>query len=202
MDLWTKSPHSTRPSRATFSITSNRRLRSLRQVELLRPRGVLVVSDHVADPDRAIAEHHAAIEVARDRTHTRNLTGGELVDLLASAGLTQVRYIEESFTLDFDEWFDRGTPADSKANVRARLLEGPAIRSFAAHELPDGSVRIDGLRKRPGNQDVAARGAEPTPPFDVESPCPSMLASIRGCHSGSTEDQGGKIWVPFVRRSG
>jgi SAM-dependent methyltransferase len=117
-----------------------------RQVELLRSGGVLVVSDHVADPDRAIAEHHAAIEVARDRTHTRNLTGGELVDLLASAGLTQVRYIEESFTLDFDEWFDRGTPADSKANVRARLLNGPPIRGFKAHELPDGSVRIDGLR--------------------------------------------------------
>ena len=105
-----------------------------------------MVSDHVTDPDRVIAEHHSAIEIARDRTHTRNLTGGELVDLFASAGLTQITYIEETFVLDFDEWFDRGTPADSKPNVRARLLDGPPIRSFHARELPDGSVRINGLR--------------------------------------------------------
>jgi SAM-dependent methyltransferase len=117
-----------------------------RQVGLLRAGGILVVSDHVTDPDPVVAEHHSAIEIARDRTHTRNLTGGELVDLCAIAGLTQITYIEESFVLDFDEWFDRGTPADTKANVRARLLDGPLIRGFHSHELPDGSVRIDGLR--------------------------------------------------------
>ena len=74
-----------------------------RQVELLRPGGVLVVNDHLTDPDPERARHHETIERARDHTHTRSRTGGEIVDLLAGAGLTEIRLIEESYTLDFDE---------------------------------------------------------------------------------------------------
>jgi 2-polyprenyl-3-methyl-5-hydroxy-6-metoxy-1,4-benzoquinol methylase len=117
-----------------------------RQVELLRSGGVVVVNDHITDPDPSVANHHAGIEVARDRTHVRNLTGGELVDLFAFAGLTVIRYVEESFTLDFDEWFDRGTPCEPKAEVRRRLLDGPMIRSFRPQLLDNGSIRIDCFR--------------------------------------------------------
>jgi 2-polyprenyl-3-methyl-5-hydroxy-6-metoxy-1,4-benzoquinol methylase len=117
-----------------------------RQIELLHSRGVLVVNDHITDPDPEVAKHHAAIEVARDRTHIRNLTGGELVDLFAAAGLTSIRYVEEPFTLDFDEWFDRGTPSETKAEVRRWLLEGPIIRSFRPQDLENGSIRIDCFR--------------------------------------------------------
>ena len=66
-----------------------------RQLALVRPGGIVVVNDHITDPDPTVAAHHAAIEIARDRTHTRNLTGGELVDLFAAAGLVDVRYVEE-----------------------------------------------------------------------------------------------------------
>lgn len=117
-----------------------------RQAGLIRSGGVLVVNDHVTDPDPRIAAHHANIEIARDRTHTRNLTGGELVDLLAGAGLKDIRLVEEPFTLDFDEWFDRGSPAEAKQTVRDRLLAGPGIRSFRAQLQDDGSVRIDCVR--------------------------------------------------------
>jgi SAM-dependent methyltransferase len=117
-----------------------------RQIERLRPGGVLVVNDHLTDPDPAVSAHHNAIEIARDHTHTRNLTGGELVDLFASAGLRDVRYLEEPFTLDFDEWFDRGTPSDTKESTRNRLVSGPVIRSFRPHLADDGSVRIDCVR--------------------------------------------------------
>jgi hypothetical protein len=106
----------------------------------------LVVNDHITDPDAEVAGHHSAIEVARDRTHVRNLTGGELVDLFAAANLTSIHYAEESFTLDFDEWFDRGTPIETKVEVRRRLLEGPIIRSFRPHVLENGSLRIDCFR--------------------------------------------------------
>jgi len=117
-----------------------------RQVQLLKPGGVLVVCDHVTDPDPAIAEHHNAIEIARDTTHTRNLTGGELVDLLAGAGLSSITFAEESSVLDFDEWFDRGTPGETKDVVRNRLLSGPTIRTFRPTPLPSNAVRIDGIR--------------------------------------------------------
>jgi SAM-dependent methyltransferase len=114
-----------------------------RQVELLRPGGVLVLGDHTTDPDPGAAAQHNAIELGRDRTHTQCLTPGALVDLLLRAGLESVRHVEEAFVLDFDEWFDRGTPSDAKENVRARLLAGPNGRGFLPTVLPDGAVRID-----------------------------------------------------------
>jgi SAM-dependent methyltransferase len=117
-----------------------------RQVELLRPGGVLVLSDHTTDPVPDRASVHERLERDRDRTHTRNLTAGSLADLLASAGLVDVMLLEESFHLDFDEWFDRGTPAATKDDVRSRLLDGPAIRGFRASLRADGSVRIDCVR--------------------------------------------------------
>jgi SAM-dependent methyltransferase len=114
-----------------------------RQVELLRPGGVLVLADHTTDPDPAAAAQHNAVEWGRDRTHTSCLTPGALVDLLLHARLGDVRHVEESFVLDFDEWFDRGTPADTKENVRARLLAGPNGRGFLPTLLPDGTIHID-----------------------------------------------------------
>jgi 2-polyprenyl-3-methyl-5-hydroxy-6-metoxy-1,4-benzoquinol methylase len=116
-----------------------------RQVGLLGSGGVLVVSDHITDPSRERAQHHTAIEVARDSTHTRSLTGGELVDLLAGAGLSRISLVEDCFTQDFDEWFDRGTHLDTRSAVRERFLAGPVIRSFRPHLSEDGSIRIDGV---------------------------------------------------------
>lgn len=127
-----------------------------RQVGLLRPGGVLVLSDHTTDPDPDRAAIHQELERARDRTHTANQTPGALADLLARAGLGSIRLVEEPFTLDFDEWFDRGTPGATKAEVRARLLDAGPIRGFRATLLPDGSIRLDCWRS-------IARGVLPAP---------------------------------------
>ena len=117
-----------------------------RQFALLRPGGVMVASDHITDTDSSRAAFHRAIEVARDKTHTRNMTSGELADLFAAVGLDDIDLQEESFVLDFDEWFDRGTPADSKENVRHRILSGQAARGFDASLQPDGRIRIACVR--------------------------------------------------------
>jgi SAM-dependent methyltransferase len=138
-----------------------------RQVELLRPGGVLVLCDHTTDPDPEVARYHQDLERARDHTHTENLTPGAIVDLLLKAGLRDLRLVEESFTLDFDEWFDRGTPGDAKENVRARLLAGPPTTGFRPTLLPDGAVRIDCWRSivrgvKPANErDDPRRAKEP-----------------------------------------
>ena len=118
----------------------------VRQMDLLRGGGMLVISDHLTDPHPEAAGHHEAIERARDKTHTTNLSGGQLVDLLYRVGLKQIAFLDEPFVLDFDEWFDRGTPGDSKDHVRAQLLNGPIINEFRASIQPDGSIRIEGLR--------------------------------------------------------
>jgi len=115
-----------------------------RQVDLLRPGGVVAACDHTTDPDSVRADWHQRIERGRDRTHTRNLTPGQLLDLMAGAGLTDLRLAEESYGLDFDEWFDRGTPAEEKSAVRRMLLSGPSARGFHPRLLEDGRVRIEG----------------------------------------------------------
>src|SRR5947209_3805817 len=84
----------------------------------------------------AAARWHQDIERARDRTHERNLTPGELADAFGRAGLSDVQLAEDGFDLDFDEWFDRGTPALPKAEVRARVLAGGA-RGFDVRARPD-----------------------------------------------------------------
>jgi len=111
----------------------------------LGQRGVVVVSDHVTDPDPEANRWHQEIERGRDRTHVRNLTSGELVDAFARAGLRDIQLSEDPFELDFDEWFDRGTPASPKSEVRAALLSGNA-RGFTPRSRPDGGVTIGCIR--------------------------------------------------------
>ena len=117
-----------------------------RQVALLKRGGILVLSDHTTDPDPALAERHQRFEWSRDTTHTNNLTAGAIVDLFAKVGLSGIESTEEAFTLDFDEWFDRGTPGVEKAELRQAILETPRPRGFRASESDDGRVVIDCFR--------------------------------------------------------
>jgi SAM-dependent methyltransferase len=120
------------------------------QATLVRRGGAVIASDHVTDPDGKAAGWHNSIERDRDRTHVASLTAGGLVDALAAAGLVLVELIEEPFELDFDEWFDRGTPAAAKPEVRARILSGRA-RGFEPVERRDGGITLRCVR-------VLARG--------------------------------------------
>jgi len=115
------------------------------QAERVRPGGVVLASDHVTDPHEPAARWHQEIERARDRTHERNLTPGELADAFGRAGLSGVQLAEDGFELDFDEWFDRGTPALPKAEVRARVLAGRA-RGFEVRARPDGGITLRCIR--------------------------------------------------------
>jgi SAM-dependent methyltransferase len=117
-----------------------------RQVHLLRPGGVLVLCDHTTDTDPECAQYHHELECARDKTHTGNATTGALADLFAEANLEAVQLIEEPFTLDFDEWFDRGTPSMDQETVRSKLLSAPPIRGFRVERLADNQVRIHGWK--------------------------------------------------------
>jgi SAM-dependent methyltransferase len=124
-----------------------------RQAALLRPGGVLLAQDILLDPDPERGAWEQEIQRARDRTHARSLTPGELVDLLAGAGLEDFRLALDEVLLDFDEWFDRGTPLVPKARVREKVLAGTAW-GFAPRLRPDGGVEIRVLR-------AAVRGVKP-----------------------------------------
>ncbi len=126
----------------------------LRQVELLRPGGIVVLNDHTSSPDPHQAAWHNAIETLRDRTHTANLSPGVIVDLFAASGLDLIRVVEEVFTLDFDEWFDRGTPTAPKPQVRSLIDAGPRSRGFVGRTLSGGRLQIECRR-------VIVRGVKP-----------------------------------------
>jgi SAM-dependent methyltransferase len=112
-----------------------------RQATLVRPGGAVLALDLSGEPDPAGQAWSQGIERDRDRTHVRTLTPGELVDMLIRAGLEDVRLAEEHLVLDFDEWFDRGSPAAPKEAVRARLFAGRA-RRFVPSPRPGGGVDI------------------------------------------------------------
>ena len=112
------------------------------QVRLIRPGGVLVLSDHTTDPHPDRAGDHTELELLRDRSHTRNLTLGAIIDLFANVGLESIQAVEEPFTLDFDEWFDRGTPTKPKSEVRERMVTLPPSRGFRVESISDGRLTI------------------------------------------------------------
>jgi SAM-dependent methyltransferase len=120
------------------------------QAGLVRSGGAVIASDQVTDPDPGAATWHNSIERDRDRTHTATLSPGGVLDAFAAAGLSQVELVEEPFELDFDEWFDRGTPLAPKAEVRARILSGRA-RGFDPERRADGGITLRCVR-------VLARG--------------------------------------------
>lgn len=112
-----------------------------RQAALVRPGGAVLAFDLSGEADPAAQAWAHGIERDRDRTHVRTLTPGEMVDMLIRAGLEDIRVAEEHLLLDFDEWFDRGTPAMPKEAVRARLFAGRAQR-FVPSRRAEGGVDI------------------------------------------------------------
>jgi SAM-dependent methyltransferase len=112
-----------------------------RQAGLVRPGGVVLAFDLSADPDPAGRSWSHAIERDRDRTHVRTLTPGELADALVAAGLEDLRLAQEHLVLDFDEWFDRGSPGAAKEDVRRRVGERSAW-GFVPRARGDGRFEI------------------------------------------------------------
>jgi SAM-dependent methyltransferase len=112
-----------------------------RQAALVRAGGVVLALDLSGDPDPAGQAWSHGIERDRDRTHVRTLTPGELVDLLVRVGLEDIQAAEEHLVLDYDEWFNRGTPGAPKEEVRARLL-GRTARGFVPSPRADGGTDI------------------------------------------------------------
>ncbi len=119
-------------SRHVLHHVENPRAFMRRVAALVKPGGVVVLCDHTTDVDAECADWHQRVERARDQTHTRNLSPGEMVDLLAGAGFESITLHEERFTLDFDEWFDRGTPSMTRDETLKLLRNGPGARGFAA----------------------------------------------------------------------
>jgi hypothetical protein len=75
--------------------------------------------------------------------------------------LAEIRLIEESYALGFDEWLERATPVDTNQNVRKALLTGPPVRGFTPSIQLDGAICTQrDLRERPGHKAQAVTEME------------------------------------------
>ena len=153
MTLAVKDPFDASVSRFVLHHVEDPLLFVRQQAALVRTGGVVVACDHTGDPDGTAMIWMQRIERARDRTHVLNLTHAQMADLLREAGLVDLTLVEEPFDLDFDEWFERGSPTCPKDEVRALLLAGKA-RGFDPVLRSDGGVTIRCFR-------TLARGVKP-----------------------------------------
>jgi ubiquinone/menaquinone biosynthesis C-methylase UbiE len=93
----------------------------------VRPGGRVVVADIVAAGDPSVAARQNELERLRDPSHTTMLSAGELVELLAGAGLEDVRIESREIVRPLAPWLDQ-TGADEA--VRTRVIA--ALRADAA----------------------------------------------------------------------
>jgi ubiquinone/menaquinone biosynthesis C-methylase UbiE len=106
---------------------------------VLKPGGVLLVSDSITPEDPALDTFFNAIELLRDSSHVRNYRGSEWMRMLKTAGFEPEMLERFPLALDGADWVKRmQTPPAKVAMVRTLLQEAnEAVRAaFEIREDP------------------------------------------------------------------
>lgn len=104
---------------------------------VLKPGGVMLLSDTVAPEDPALDTFFNTVEFLRDSSHVRNYRGSEWMRMLKTAGFEPEMLERFPLTLDGADWVKRmQTPPEKVAMVRRLMAEAtPTVRS--AFEVRD-----------------------------------------------------------------
>ena len=93
-----------------------------------RPGGHVLVVDQLAPDDAALAAALHAFETARDPSHTRLLTGGELRGLFAANGLSLLRERLEDEPRELSAYLDlAGCEGECRAGVEGLAAADPRL---------------------------------------------------------------------------
>ena len=90
---------------------------------VVKPGGVVVLADHVADDDPAAAAWAQEIERLRDPSHWASLTLDELRGLGEDAGLVLEQEQVHPLALDWNGWLERGSGTAAARPLIERLLD-------------------------------------------------------------------------------
>jgi SAM-dependent methyltransferase len=90
---------------------------------VVRPGGVVVLADHVADDDPAAAAWAQEIERLRDPSHWASLTIRALRELGARAGLELEQEQVHPLALSWTEWLERGSGTAAARPLIEQLVE-------------------------------------------------------------------------------
>lgn len=96
-----------------------------------RPGGHVLVVDQLAPDDAVAAAALHEFETVRDPSHTRLLTGAELLELYAANGLTLVRERQEEERRDLSAYLDL-SGCEGERRVRAEKLAATDARVLVA----------------------------------------------------------------------
>jgi SAM-dependent methyltransferase len=108
---------------------------------VVRPGGLVIVADHVADEDPDGEAWHQQIERVRDPSHWACLTPARLRALGAAAGLELEHEQLDSYETDFCDWVARGSGAGATELIEAALREPPGrSERFAITERDGGRM--------------------------------------------------------------
>lgn len=107
---------------------------------VVRPGGVVIVSDLAADQDRDAAAWREEIERLRDPSHWACLTPERLREAGTAAGLVVDDEEVVPIDIDFDDWLARGSSGREAADLIDRLLgeEPPAAERFRVVDGANG----------------------------------------------------------------
>ena len=107
---------------------------------LVRPGGMILVSDIVADRDRDANAWREEIERLRDPSHWACQTPEDLRAMGEVVGLVLDEEQLIPIEIDFDDWLERGSGGSAAADLVAQLLRGqPATaESFSVSERASG----------------------------------------------------------------
>ena len=90
---------------------------------VIEPDGTLILVDTVTPENPDVATWMNEVELRRDPSHSRDLSGQEWIQLLAANGFTVEETILTKIPLEFDDWMRRaGASAETTESVRIEYL--------------------------------------------------------------------------------
>jgi SAM-dependent methyltransferase len=99
---------------------------------VLRPGGVLIVSDTVAPEDPALDTFLNCVELLRDPSHVRDYRGSEWMRMLRAAGFEPEMLHRFPLPLDGADWVKRqNCPQEKTAVIRSLLAEAAPVAAAA-----------------------------------------------------------------------
>ncbi len=111
---------------------------------VVRPGGLVVVADHVTVADGPAAAWHGQLERLRDPSHWACLTPAHMRALGSAAGLELETGEVVPFTIDYEEWLQRGSGGPGNRELIAAALAEPpgAADSFRVDTGRDGRRQL------------------------------------------------------------
>jgi ubiquinone/menaquinone biosynthesis C-methylase UbiE len=109
---------------------------------VLKPGGVLVVSDISSSEVAAESELHNAIEILRDPSHVRMLAESEMLSAIRDAGLAVEQHTHWDEAREFEEWVRIVDDPDRVAPLRTvvRTLAHLGQHAGTGWSLADGKI--------------------------------------------------------------